>query len=198
MKDDLKSGAKGKNYFVAVCVLAIGGGFFLATEIQSPSIPVGFPQSEISRPALNDIAAQPNALSEIKLKINSSVSSSEAPNLFITAKPETHEKIIADDLRSESAEMETLAADADMAATGEFADQINFTHGDNGCSEACANNLDVNTPAVGEFAEQINADAIFQQALLKHPELQAETKLTAVPPDSHPSTEFGIYTPPPQ
>lgn len=99
---------------------------------------------------------------------------------------------------SESPEAEPANANADILATGEFADQVNLTIENSDCKESCADNTDVNIPAVGEFADQINADVVFNQAMLDNPDLQPEVQLAETPVNSDPPTEFGAYTPEPQ
>lgn len=108
----------------------------------------------------------------------------------------------------EATEPEPGSDNSSVAASGDYADEVNSPNKNNECDAACetaklepteiADTAKANIPATGEFADQINADAIFAQAQQKDPSLQMEAKLADVPANSLPPTELGIYTPPPQ
>lgn len=85
---------------------------------------------------------------------------------------------------------------ANMLATGEFADQVNFPTQKTECNNACADDATVNMKAIGEFSDQINSDEIIAAAKNKGFELSEIKKLVDVPANSAPPTEFGVYTPP--
>jgi hypothetical protein len=93
---------------------------------------------------------------------------------------------------------EPTNANADMAATGEFADQVNLLVEKDECKELCVDAANVNAPATGEFADQINSGDILKQAMLNNAELPVETKFMDVSADSAPPTELGAYLPPEQ
>jgi hypothetical protein len=85
---------------------------------------------------------------------------------------------------------------ADMPATGEFADQVNFPAQKGNCNDACADGSTVNMKATGEFADQINSDDIIVAAKTKGFDRSETKKLVDVPANSAPPTELGVYTPP--
>ncbi|MET0355820.1 MAG: hypothetical protein ABW044_03525 [Cellvibrio sp.] len=109
---------------------------------------------------------------------------------------------------TEATEPEPGSDNSSVAASGDYADEVNSPNKNNECDAACetaklepteiADTAKANIPATGEFADQINADAIFAQAQQKDPSLQMEAKLADVPANSLPPTELGVYTPPPQ
>jgi hypothetical protein len=94
------------------------------------------------------------------------------------------------------ATVEPSAENADMPATGEFADQINLLPEKIACSNACIDDTNVSMPAMGEFADQINSDAIVIAAKEKGFDVVNDDKLMDVTVSSHPPTELGVYTPP--
>ncbi len=106
---------------------------------------------------------------------------------------------------SSTSEPEPTTHNSDMTATGEFADEVNLQNSENNCEESCdgenteiAGSKNVNTNDTGEHADQINKEAIFAQAKQKNTALQPEIKLADPSEGAPPTTEIGVYTPPPQ
>ncbi|RYY75259.1 MAG: hypothetical protein EOO52_07490 [Gammaproteobacteria bacterium] len=93
---------------------------------------------------------------------------------------------------------------ADMAATGDYAGEVNLPEVQDNCIEPCddvgknqtADGSKANVLAVGEFADQINPEAIVAQAQQKDPNLPLEGKISDVSKNSSPPTELGAYSPP--
>lgn len=97
---------------------------------------------------------------------------------------------------TEEETLEPSVENADMPATGEYADEVNLPKEASSCTEACVDSMNVNAPASGEFADQINSETILAEAKNKGIEIAAEEKLIDVSATSHPTTELGVYTPP--
>jgi hypothetical protein len=188
---------KNRNYFVLALLLAVPSGVVvsihnspqpLANTTNENRFSIGDANIELKQKIITQKTATTTAIAANENSEKTSDSSKPKNEI----KKETD--VIAENI--EITEVEPTNTNADMLAAGEFSDQINLALENSDCQESCADNADVDIPAVGEFAEQINADVIFNQALLKNPELKEEIKLTEISANSDPSIELGAYTPP--
>jgi hypothetical protein len=195
------------NYYIALLFLIAAGFIFIYRESQQAIAPTASNDTlvksykripEVEKEFNMEVYDRKVKASDNMSTVIATQSSSQQKDAEKTSPPLTNDDI-----------PEPTNLNANMAATGEFANEVNFPDLKNNCYEPCdaenadleedgpiANSSNVNGDAVGEFSDQINAAAILAQAQQKDFNLKIDEKLVDVTANSSPPTELGAYSAP--
>ncbi|RYG17768.1 MAG: hypothetical protein EOO07_10375 [Chitinophagaceae bacterium] len=195
-----------KNYFTsAVIFLTIGTLVYcnhnvkfnetLLTTLPNPQLSAA--QSSIEQPAAKFQIESKQRTSDRKTDVTrnttlDTVTAKANPEKIV----ESPSSEITETRNTENNPPEPTSDNADMPATGEFADQVNLQIEKASCEGTCADNQNVNALASGEFSDQINPNEIMVEAKNKGLDTSENKPLQDVAANSHPPTEQGVYTPP--